>query len=286
MFARSLPVACRQDSARLFPPHPPPHPRWPTWPTRRSRRSTPPAGAGPAPRCACCAPAWPSQASAAAGPAGGRRGGALPLRSWRLAGVHRSGAPGSCGPPHWTRQAARHVPPPPCRDGCVAAARQPHRGVDHQEERCRRVRRLHRCLLLQRHPGAQVGRPPAPRLPPDPTQATAPPAGLSSIPCLCACLITRASAVQLACTVHHGQCQLVLRSPPLRLRLHASPRPPPAPRPPGCRSIGETVEEVNDSGFNGNVPTLRTQLLADDSMLQVRMRGWGAPGGCRRSRRG
>lgn len=35
------------------------------------------------------------------------------------------------------------------------------------------------------------------------------------------------------------------------------------------RSIGETVEEVNDSGFNGNVPTLQTQLLADDSMLQV-----------------
>ena len=40
-----------------------------------------------------------------------------------------------------------------------------------------------------------------------------------------------------------------------------------------CRSIGETVEEVSDSGFNGNVPTLQVQLLADDSMLQV--------GGCR-----
>ena len=39
--------------------------------------------------------------------------------------------------------------------------------------------------------------------------------------------------------------------------------------PPACCSIGETVEEVNDSGFNGNVPTLQTQLLADDSMLQV-----------------
>jgi hypothetical protein len=39
--------------------------------------------------------------------------------------------------------------------------------------------------------------------------------------------------------------------------------------PPPCCSIGETVEEVNDSGFNGNVPTLQTQLLADDSMLQV-----------------
>lgn len=35
-------------------------------------------------------------------------------------------------------------------------------------------------------------------------------------------------------------------------------------------SIGETVEEVNDSGFLSTVPTLRTQLLADDSMLQVR----------------
>ncbi|GAB4816845.1 hypothetical protein N2152v2_003891 [Parachlorella kessleri] len=35
-------------------------------------------------------------------------------------------------------------------------------------------------------------------------------------------------------------------------------------------SIGETVEEVNDSGFNGNVPTSRVQLLADDSMLQMR----------------
>lgn len=35
-------------------------------------------------------------------------------------------------------------------------------------------------------------------------------------------------------------------------------------------SIGETVVEVNDSGFLGTVPTVRTQLLADDSMLQVR----------------
>lgn len=55
-------------------------------------------------------------------------------------------------------------------------------------------------------------------------------------------------------------------------------------------SIGETVEEVNDSGFNGNVPTLQTQLLADDSMLQVypnglrhirpdrRINEWRAPG--------
>ena len=34
-------------------------------------------------------------------------------------------------------------------------------------------------------------------------------------------------------------------------------------------AIGETVEEVNDSGFLGNVPTLTCQLMADDSMLQV-----------------
>ena len=35
-------------------------------------------------------------------------------------------------------------------------------------------------------------------------------------------------------------------------------------------SIGETVEEVNDSGFLGPTPTLRCQLLADDSILQVK----------------
>jgi len=34
-------------------------------------------------------------------------------------------------------------------------------------------------------------------------------------------------------------------------------------------AIGETVEEVNDSGFLGSTPTIRTQLMADDSMLQV-----------------
>ena len=43
-------------------------------------------------------------------------------------------------------------------------------------------------------------------------------------------------------------------------------------------SIGETVEEVNDSGFLGTCPTLRTQLLTDDSMLQVH------PGGLRHIR--
>ena len=34
-------------------------------------------------------------------------------------------------------------------------------------------------------------------------------------------------------------------------------------------SIGETVEEVNDSGFLGTVPTLRVQLLQDNSLIQV-----------------
>ena len=34
-------------------------------------------------------------------------------------------------------------------------------------------------------------------------------------------------------------------------------------------AIGETVEEVNDSGFLGSTPTIRSQLMADDSMLQV-----------------
>ena len=37
-------------------------------------------------------------------------------------------------------------------------------------------------------------------------------------------------------------------------------------------SIGEEVKETNDSGFLGTVPTLHTQLLADNSLLQVRMR--------------
>lgn len=40
-------------------------------------------------------------------------------------------------------------------------------------------------------------------------------------------------------------------------------------------SIGETVEEVSDSGFLATSSTLRTQLLADDSLLQVH------PGGLR-----
>ena len=34
-------------------------------------------------------------------------------------------------------------------------------------------------------------------------------------------------------------------------------------------SIGDTVEEVNDSGFLGTVPTLRAQLLEDSSLVQV-----------------
>ncbi|KAK9814939.1 hypothetical protein WJX73_002520 [Symbiochloris irregularis] len=55
-------------------------------------------------------------------------------------------------------------------------------------------------------------------------------------------------------------------------------------------SIGETVEEVNDSGFLGTVPTIRTQLLEDSSLIQVhpggmrhiraenRIQEWRAPG--------
>eukprot|EP00891_Asterochloris_glomerata_P004111 jgi/Astpho2/4111/e_gw1.00063.10.1_t len=55
-------------------------------------------------------------------------------------------------------------------------------------------------------------------------------------------------------------------------------------------SIGETVEEVSDSGFLATSPTLRTQLLVDDSMLQIHPQGlrhiapgrrvneWRAPG--------
>ena len=39
-------------------------------------------------------------------------------------------------------------------------------------------------------------------------------------------------------------------------------------------SIGETVMEVNDSGFSGTVETLRIQLLVDDSMLQVAFPHW------------
>jgi splicing factor 3B subunit 3 len=43
-------------------------------------------------------------------------------------------------------------------------------------------------------------------------------------------------------------------------------------------SIGETVEEVSDSGFLGTVPTLSASLLGDDSLLQVH------PGGLRHIR--
>lgn len=35
-------------------------------------------------------------------------------------------------------------------------------------------------------------------------------------------------------------------------------------------SIGETVEEVTDSGFLGTTPTLSCSLLGDDALLQVR----------------
>ncbi|KAF5839279.1 CPSF A subunit region-domain-containing protein [Dunaliella salina] len=43
-------------------------------------------------------------------------------------------------------------------------------------------------------------------------------------------------------------------------------------------AIGEEVKETNDSGFLGTVPTLHTQLLADNSLLQVH------PGGLRHIR--
>lgn len=36
-------------------------------------------------------------------------------------------------------------------------------------------------------------------------------------------------------------------------------------------SIGETVEEVTDSGFLGTTPTLSCSQLGDDSLLQVRI---------------
>ena len=36
-------------------------------------------------------------------------------------------------------------------------------------------------------------------------------------------------------------------------------------------SIGETIQEVSDSGFLGAVATLQIQLLVDDSLLQVKI---------------
>ncbi|KAK8932917.1 Pre-mRNA-splicing factor [Metarhizium anisopliae BRIP 53293] len=38
-------------------------------------------------------------------------------------------------------------------------------------------------------------------------------------------------------------------------------------------SIGETVEEVSDSGFSTSVPTLAAQLLGDDGLIQVHPKG-------------
>ena len=35
-------------------------------------------------------------------------------------------------------------------------------------------------------------------------------------------------------------------------------------------SIGETVEEVTDSGFLGTTPTLSCSALGDDALVQVR----------------
>ena len=36
-------------------------------------------------------------------------------------------------------------------------------------------------------------------------------------------------------------------------------------------SIGETVEEVTDSGFLGTTPTLSCSQLGDDALVQVSM---------------
>ena len=43
-------------------------------------------------------------------------------------------------------------------------------------------------------------------------------------------------------------------------------------------SIGETVEEVTDSGFLGTTPTLSCSLLGEDALLQVLRRT--LPCGC------
>ena len=47
-------------------------------------------------------------------------------------------------------------------------------------------------------------------------------------------------------------------------------------------AIGETVEEVTDSGLLGRAPTLAVQLMQDNSMVQVRASG--RIGGQRRER--
>ena len=39
-------------------------------------------------------------------------------------------------------------------------------------------------------------------------------------------------------------------------------------------SIGETVEEITDSGFLGTTPTLTCSLLGDDALLQVSLANW------------
>ena len=44
-------------------------------------------------------------------------------------------------------------------------------------------------------------------------------------------------------------------------------------------SIGETVEEVTDSGFLGTTPTLSCSQLGDDALVQVRGVGTGRSGG-------
>lgn len=45
-------------------------------------------------------------------------------------------------------------------------------------------------------------------------------------------------------------------------------------------SIGETVEEVTDSGFLGTTPTLSCSLLGEDALVQVGVAAACAGGGC------
>lgn len=42
-------------------------------------------------------------------------------------------------------------------------------------------------------------------------------------------------------------------------------------------SIGETVEEVTDSGFLGTTPTLSCSLLGEDALVQVGVSGFAQP---------
>ena len=224
----------------------------------RARRALHAARAAPRPCCHRCSLAGRSRAA-----------GTLLLR-WTARHEHVAQPVACLSLPLAVAPLRRPPSPPPCRDGRVAVARQPHRCVDHQALGGGRVRRLHCRVIQQRHPGAQV-RGPAhpPSLPP-------------SLPSLegrlyrCLPLPTHRLHMHMHCTLLAARCRCMPgRAPYLAISLGPTSVPCPLPPCPPCvcRSIGETVEEVSDSGFNGNVPTLQVQLLADDSMLQV--------GGCR-----